>query len=262
MSKMKDAALEEQSKDAEATPEVVYEDIQEESAPMVIPQGSVTVDRELPPAMVMAAAKEKAQVLIDAVKQAGLAFDLGGKKPHLGIEAWQLLGKFDNATPRLVGTKRIMENDVFHGYLAKCEVVKNGQVITSADAMCTRDEPNWNKRGANLVPEFQLRSMAQTRAASKALRMAYGWIAVLAGYSATPVEEMTGEEYKGKDDDRPAFMKQSKSAQVQAAQDPNPKMCPKCGAVMKLVPAGVSKKSGKSYSAFYSCGNCKATLKA
>jgi hypothetical protein len=34
--------------------------------------------------------------------------------------------------------------------------------------------------------------MAQTRASSKALRQAFAWVAVLAGYAATPAEEMDG----------------------------------------------------------------------
>jgi hypothetical protein len=29
--------------------------------------------------------------------------------------------------------------------------------------------------------------------------------------------------------------------------------CPKCGAPMKMVPAGISKKTGKPYNAFRSC---------
>jgi hypothetical protein len=38
--------------------------------------------------------------------------------------------------------------------------------------------------------------------------------------------------------------------------------CPKCGGNFKLVPAGVSKKSGKKYDAFYSCTTqgCKSTV--
>jgi hypothetical protein len=38
--------------------------------------------------------------------------------------------------------------------------------------------------------------------------------------------------------------------------------CPKCQSEFKLVPAGVSKKSGKSYKAFYACQNsdCKSTV--
>jgi len=35
--------------------------------------------------------------------------------------------------------------------------------------------------------------------------------------------------------------------------------CTICGAEMRLIKAGVSKKTGKPYNAFYSCPNCKKT---
>ena len=38
--------------------------------------------------------------------------------------------------------------------------------------------------------------------------------------------------------------------------------CPNCNQDMKLIPAGVSKTSGKPYKAFYSCPDCKATQNA
>jgi hypothetical protein len=41
------------------------------------------------------------------------------------------------------------------------------------------------------VPFFQLRSMAQTRAAAKCLRNVLAWVVVMAGYKPTPAEEMT-----------------------------------------------------------------------
>jgi hypothetical protein len=44
------------------------------------------------------------------------------------------------------------------------------------------------------VPQFQLRSMAQTRAAAKALRNALAWVVVLAGYKPTPAEELEHRE--------------------------------------------------------------------
>jgi hypothetical protein len=44
--------------------------------------------------------------------------------------------------------------------------------------------------GMESVPQFQLRSMAQTRAGAKALRNALAWVVVLAGYSPTPAEEL------------------------------------------------------------------------
>ena len=62
-----------------------------------------------------------------------------------------------------------------------------GEVISSAEAMTTIDEPNWKTR-----PEFMLRSMAQTRASAKALRNVFAWIVVMAGLKPTPAEEMDG----------------------------------------------------------------------
>jgi hypothetical protein len=47
------------------------------------------------------------------------------------------------------------------------------------------DERNWSHRD-----DYALRSMAQTRAVAKALRLCLGWIMSLAGYEATPAEEM------------------------------------------------------------------------
>jgi hypothetical protein len=38
--------------------------------------------------------------------------------------------------------------------------------------------------------------------------------------------------------------------------------CPKCGATMKFVAAGVSQKTGKPYTAFYACPSCKQTISA
>jgi len=37
-------------------------------------------------------------------------------------------------------------------------------------------------------------------------------------------------------------------------------ICDLCGAEMKLIPAGVSKKTGKPYNAFYSCNTCKRAI--
>lgn len=46
--------------------------------------------------------------------------------------------------------------------------------------------------GEERVPLFQLSSMAQTRAAAKALRNVLSWVVVLAGYRPTPAEELDG----------------------------------------------------------------------
>lgn len=71
--------------------------------------------------------------------------------------------------------------------------------------------------GQEQVPLFQLRSMAQTRACAKVLRQVLAWVVVLAGYKATPAEEMTGTQ----DHQKPAEKKQEKAAAESAASSPN-----------------------------------------
>lgn len=90
-----------------------------------------------------------------------------------------------------------------YGYMIH---LKDGTKIAEADAPADKSLWIWEKAsngksypkkdkvkmGEELVPEFQLRSMAQTRAGSKALRNILAWVAVLAGYKPTPAEEMDG----------------------------------------------------------------------
>lgn len=60
-----------------------------------------------------------------------------------------------------------------------------GQVITEAETICSNME-----EGKLLNPEYSISSMAQTRATGKAFRLAFSWIMRLAGYDATPWEEV------------------------------------------------------------------------
>ena len=61
--------------------------------------------------------------------------------------------------------------------------------------------------GEEKVPLFQLRSMAQTRACAKALRNVLAWVVVLAGYQATPAEELDGLAERKKQDEPQASTK-------------------------------------------------------
>ena len=73
------------------------------------------------------------------------------------------------------------------GYKAYVELVRtsDGAIIGGASAICTRDERNWSNRD-----DYAVRSMAVTRATGKAFRLGFSWIMKLAGYEATPAEEM------------------------------------------------------------------------
>ncbi len=128
---------------------------------------------------------------------------------YLEFEDWQTLGQFDGVTVRTGDAEPVEINGV-RGAKAKAYLHNKhtGELIGGAEAYCMRDEEKWGTRpkyewqgegqtrkrikvGEEVVPWFQLASMAQTRAGSKALRNKEAWIAVLAGYKPTPAEEMT-----------------------------------------------------------------------
>lgn len=127
---------------------------------------------------------ERATAVADALKQIivsrRLASNIQGRE-HVRVEGWTTLGSMLGVVPVVVWSRPI-EN----GYEARVEArTLDGRVIGAAEAMCTRDERTWKSRD-----DYALRSMAQTRATSKALRGPLGFVVTLAGYDATPAEEM------------------------------------------------------------------------
>lgn len=148
-------------------------------------------------------AHESAKFLMDIVSKNKWAKNFGGEKDHLQYEAWQTAGKYYGYTVKTKDAEFI-ELGSSIGFKAKAEVINEhtGIVVGGAEAYCLNDEEMWNtephlnKWGKQIKgkPKFQLASMAQTRAGSKALRQILGFVVALAGYSPTPVEEMTGNE--------------------------------------------------------------------
>jgi hypothetical protein len=134
------------------------------------------------PSAVVTKAVAVADALMAVVKQKGWAKKIGNTgKDYLEIAAWQTIGA-------MLGVSAVCEwsRSVEGGWEARVNVVNaRGLVIASAESQCTRDERNWKSRD-----DFALRSMAQTRASGKALRMALGFIASIAGFSDTPAEEL------------------------------------------------------------------------
>jgi hypothetical protein len=135
-----------------------------------------------------------------------------GNRDHLQIEAWQTLGALLKVTPVCVATRRIEPEVSFtvkgrkfsgrgqqrtvteeyeyevvgHSYEATVEArTLDGRTIGSATAICSREEDTWKGRD-----DYALLSMAQTRASSRALASVLRFVVTLAGYAATPAEEM------------------------------------------------------------------------
>lgn len=143
---------------------------------------------ERSPSNEVAFGKKAADALMSIVRDKKLARKFGGEKEHLFVEAWEILGQFAGLSA-VINDAEPIEIDGIKGAKASAIILDGAQnKVGAAIAYCMRDEGNWKNK-----PWFQLASMAQTRAVSKAFRIKLGWVAVLAGYSGTPAEEMDYE---------------------------------------------------------------------
>lgn len=162
------------------------------------------------PQQILKQHQEVANLLMDFVEKRQL-FQQIGKNRHIYIEAWQFCGHFYGITAKERETVPFLDELTgAAGFKSTADIVliNSGQVISAASALCLNNEDNWNERpkyawengnrtqvGTTRVPSQQLASMAQTRAMSKALSNVLRFVVVLAGFSTTPAEEMTGDEH-------------------------------------------------------------------
>jgi hypothetical protein len=141
-----------------------------------------TLAASTPDALVGGAAL-MANALAPIIEKQKLFTMISGKK-HVKVEGWQTLALFCGCTPREVSTTS--NDDGVYTAIVEMVRIADGVVVSRASAECGySDEPRW--KGAS---HSARRSMAQTRATSKAARMAFSWIMSLAGYEVTPAEEM------------------------------------------------------------------------
>jgi hypothetical protein len=146
------------------------------------------------PAAVVAQATRIAQSIGPVIHRQQLVKRIG-QSDHVFLEGWTLAGTMLGVFPITVSSGPLFTTEGgVYGYQATVEArTMAGAVVGRADAECTRDEnEKWEK-----APSFQLRSMAITRASSKALRMPLGFVMKLAGYDATPAEEMEAAAARG-----------------------------------------------------------------
>ncbi len=125
---------------------------------------------------------EIAVALMDVVRDRKLSVKISGGE-YLTAEAWTLLGGLTGVTPVVAWTRPLEDGS---GWEARVEArTLDERVIGAAESMCTRAEAKWARRD-----EFQLRSMAQTRAIARALRAPLAPIVALSEYEASVAEEI------------------------------------------------------------------------
>lgn len=147
------------------------------------PTNEIGVPQRRPKAE-LEAAQEAASAIRDILMKKKNPVIFKGEQ-YLEFEDWQTIGRFYGLTVRVVSTNPIDLGETT-GWEAHAEVIRasDGAVISAADSMCMNDESNWKDK-----PMFQIRSMAQTRACAKGFRNVLAWVAVMAGFQATPAEE-------------------------------------------------------------------------
>lgn len=136
------------------------------------------------PAEVLERATEIAASLSHVIERQKL-YDMIGRgenvKKHIRIEGWHVLSTLANVRVR----ERAVERQPDGTWTATVEIIaiRGGEecVIGEGSSMCSPTEP----RQQSSAP-FQVRSMAITRATSRAYRACLGWVVHLAGYSPEP----------------------------------------------------------------------------
>lgn len=126
-----------------------------------------------------------ANVLSDVIEKQRLYSKIGPNK-HVTVEGWNVMGCLLGVMPKEREVKRLDDGS----YEATVDLVSvsTGHVVGGASHICSVKEARWGK-----ADDYARRSMAVTRATGKAFRLGFSWIIKLAGYEATPFEEMPAQ---------------------------------------------------------------------
>ena len=123
-------------------------------------------------------------------------------KDFLGFEAWQTIARMNQCNVVIDSTEPIFgDMGEIIAYDSWASVTRpDGQVVAKANMECGMDSfPTRGKKGRE--KHKACKSTSQTWAGSKACRMAFSFVAVLAGFEATTAEEMVednGQQPTGK----------------------------------------------------------------
>lgn len=129
-----------------------------------------------------------AKNLKDLVVKNQLYTNIKGKN-YVNVEGWQIAGALLGIYPVVRSLENLSDENTIR-YRAEVELKDSiGEVVGCGIAVCTNKET-----GKSNFEEYAVASMAQTRATGKAFRVRLGFMMKLAGYEATPFEEMVVSE--------------------------------------------------------------------
>jgi hypothetical protein len=137
------------------------------------------------PDAVIERATAVAKRLADVIEKQKLYKTIKERK-FVFVDGWTTLGAMLGVVPREVS---VVDHQDLAEFEATVELIRvsDGAVIGRASSVCGVDEDHWSD-----AERYARRSMAITRATGKAFRLSFSWVMTLAGYAATPAEEMDG----------------------------------------------------------------------
>lgn len=148
----------------------------------------------LTPAEVVTGATIQSKLLMDIVEKTKCYQQIRDKK-YLQVEAWETIGAFNRTHAETESVTPIIRDSETIGYQARVQLWKDGNVVGGAVMPCYFTE-NCCKGKEGDAKHKACMSAAQTFATSKAYRMNFSYVAILAGFQPTPAEEMGEEEPK------------------------------------------------------------------
>lgn len=141
------------------------------------------------PEAAMEYARRCAVALATVLEPAGMTTAVGGDRRHVRVEGWQTLAAMTGHTARVAWCREYQHAERGEGWEARAEVLDGlERIVGAGEGMCLRTEKRWRD-----ADEYAIRSMAQTRAISRALASVLRHVVVLAGFEGTPAEELPGE---------------------------------------------------------------------
>jgi len=159
---------------------------EKEIQPVGQPQTAISLFGTTDPVQAIKQMKRIADAVKDIIVEQKLYTTISGKG-YVHCEGWTTMGALLGVFPQIEKVQDLSINETgVKRYLANC-VVKtlDGRTLTRAESECSNQEHKKNK-----WDDYALRSMAETRAISKALRIALSFLIKLAGYEPTPAEEV------------------------------------------------------------------------
>lgn len=134
------------------------------------------------PVELIAAATAVATPLAAVIEKQGLFVTISGRR-YVKCEGWTTMGAMLGIIPREVSN--VGGEGQTREAVVELVNMRTGAIVGRASAECSPTEERWHTATDNAR-----RSMAATRATSKAFRLSFSWIMTLAGYETTPAEEI------------------------------------------------------------------------